>query len=134
MLRTDCKHPTAKTLRVYHKSSTVMLESSCKRFLSRSLNDLTSNHKSGLRFGWVEVLSPFLSFNQVLYVFLEKKGQQIQKKYNLRKKIVENNNICELWHLFFMVINLHMHFHKSFIGLGLHPRIVAYKRKLLLVK
>jgi hypothetical protein len=73
-------------------------------------------------------------FQPSVICILGKQRLAKQKNNNLRKKIVENNNIHELWHLFFMVINLHMHFHKSFIGLGSHPRIVAYKRKLFLVK
>jgi hypothetical protein len=68
MLGTDCEHPTVETLRVIRKFSVVVLKSSYTRFLSCPLDDRAFNHKTGLKSMWVKGLSPYFSFNRMLYV------------------------------------------------------------------
>ena len=68
MLGTNCEHLTIETLWVVRKFSAIVLESPYTQFLSGPPDDPASNYKSGLKFGWVEGSSLYLSFKQLLYV------------------------------------------------------------------
>jgi len=61
-------------------------------FLSGPSDNSASNYKSRLRSGCVEGSSPYLFFNQVLYVSWGNKSQQIQKINNLRKKLLKTTH------------------------------------------
>ena len=126
MLGIKSKHPIVETLWAIHKSSIVVLERPYIWFLLSPSDNITSNHKFGSRYGWVKRSSFYLSFNRLLYVSWKKVSK------------VLSSTIHEPLHPFFYDHwSLHVHFQKkkkSFIELGLRPRNVACKKKLLLVK
>ena len=92
VLDTDWELLTVETLRVAHKFSAVVLESSYTWFLSGPLDGPTSIHKSGSKSGWVKGSSSYLSLNQLLEVswkLKKKSSYSIQENNNLRNKMVQ---------------------------------------------
>jgi hypothetical protein len=118
------KHPIVETLWAIHKFSIVVLERPYNWFLLSPSDNIASNHKFGSRYGWVKRSSFYLSLTGC-YMYHEKKVSKVL-----------SSTIHEPLHPFFYDHwSLHVHFHKkSLIELGLRPIIVAYKKKLLLVK
>jgi len=128
--------PTVETLRAARKFSAVVLESPYTWFLSSSLDNPTSIHKSGSKSGWVEGsshISPSTGYYRSPEN--EKRNHHIQfnKNNNLQNKMVEwtyhkvlSAVVNELLHPLLTILTPHMHLNKQ-----LHWARLTSKRRSL---